>query len=81
MNADGTVSYGEIRCLLCGRCLADVESAADGRVILRRSANTDGPRTTVRMVRGRLHCARCGGRAFVEWDLMTTTRPSSAIAA
>ncbi len=70
-------TYGEVHCLLCGRCLAEVRTGDDGRLHLRRVAAQD-PRDTVRIVRGKLQCARCGGRAFVEWDLMPASRPNGA---
>ena len=73
-------TQGEVRCLLCGRCLAEVRTGEDGRLHLRRISGQD-PRDTVRMVRGKLQCARCGGRAFVEWDLMPVARAVAADAA
>lgn len=69
-------TYGEVHCLLCGRCLAEVRTGDDGRLHLRRIPGQD-PNESVRLVRGRLQCARCGGRAFVEWDLMPVARATS----
>jgi hypothetical protein len=57
---------GEIHCLLCGRYLADIRTTSEGQSRLRRAL--------VKLVGGRLHCARCGGRAFVEWDLTASVR-------
>ncbi len=68
--------YGEIHCLMCGRYLADIEADANGRMKLGRARNGENPARSVWVKAGRLHCARCGGRAFVEWDLM----PSGAAA-
>lgn len=65
-------SSGEVHCLLCGRCLAEIESDPDGVLHLRRFAGADRAQAMVRVVHGKLHCGRCGGRAFVEWDLVPT---------
>jgi hypothetical protein len=72
MNSTQT-TYGEVHCLLCGRCLADIATGPDGRLRLRRTRSAGEPKDMVRLVRGKLHCARCGGRAFVEWDLLPTS--------
>jgi hypothetical protein len=61
---------GEVHCIACGRCIADIELRADGRLYLNPPAGA-GRDMAVRVAGGRLHCARCGGRAFVEWDLLS----------
>jgi hypothetical protein len=73
MNAT-RVEQGEIHCLLCGRYLADIRSGGDGSVRLSRAPHGGHPQDMVKLVSGRLHCARCGGRAFVEWDLNASVR-------
>lgn len=74
---DRRSSHGELRCLLCGRCLANIERDAAHQLHLRQATGSAHPRVTVKVLRGKLHCARCGGRAFVEWDLMASI-PMSA---
>lgn len=72
--------YGEVRCLLCGRYLCDI-SSEDGRMRLLDRKHAGGGRENLKLVRGKLHCARCSGRAFVEWDLLgpaTRNVPSQA---
>jgi hypothetical protein len=71
---DTRTEQGEIHCLLCGRYLADIRAGVDGRMRLSRAPHGEHPQDTVRLVNGRLHCARCGGRAFVEWNLTTSVR-------
>jgi hypothetical protein len=66
--------HGEIHCLLCGRYLADIRTGSDGQSRLRRAPHGEHPATMVKLMGGRLHCARCGGRAFVEWDLTASVR-------
>ena len=72
---------GELHCLLCGRYLADVEAHADGKVHLRRPPQVRDLNDVVRIVDGKLHCTHCGGRAFVEWDLLGATRQPKTRAA
>lgn len=55
----------DVTCLNCGRDLGEIENR-DGRVRLLR-AGAQG--VTPRIVRGRLACGRCGGRALVEQSL------------
>jgi hypothetical protein len=75
--SDTNIEHGEIHCLLCGRYLADICHGADGSLRLLRAPHGEQPQTMVKLVGGRLHCARCGGRAFVEWDLVATIRPAA----
>ncbi len=72
--------YGEVHCLLCGRYLADIEAGPAGQLRLRRPKQ--GERAAGTVSGGRLHCGKCGGRAFVEWDLLfsgstSTTRQAA----
>jgi hypothetical protein len=58
---------GEVRCLACGRYLAD---AADvGSATLRLMPVGGAARPAVRLLGGKPFCLHCGGRAFVEFDL------------
>jgi hypothetical protein len=66
--------FGEIRCMLCGRHLADIQAHEDGRLQLMRPNAGAKSRASVRVDGGRLHCTHCGGRAFVEWDLLPSSR-------
>jgi len=53
--------YGTVSCLNCGRSLGDV-TRAGGRVrLLRLSLGELSPR-------GRLHCGRCKGFAWIDWE-------------
>ncbi len=52
----------EIRCLNCGRFLGEV-AEREGRLRLVRRGQ-DG--LVPRIVRGRLRCSLCGGRAWLE---------------
>lgn len=70
---EANVDHGEIHCMLCGRYLADIERTSDGRMRLIAAPNGEQPATRVRVERGRLHCAVCGGRAWAEWDLLPTS--------
>lgn len=60
---------GEVRCLLCGRYLADINRTG-AALRLVRAPHGSSVHDSIRLTAGRLHCVRCGGRAFVEWDLM-----------
>jgi hypothetical protein len=77
----GTIEHGEIHCLLCGRYLADIRTTSDGHARLRRAPHGEHPAATVKLVGRRLHCARCGGRAFIEWDLTTSASASASASA
>lgn len=68
------VEQGEVHCLLCGRYLADIRYGGDGSLRLLRAPHGDRLQDTIKVLGGRLHCARCGGRAFIEWDLTATVR-------
>lgn len=70
---DAHLDHGEIHCLLCGRYLADIERTDKGLMRLIPAPNCAKPASRVRVERGRLHCAICGGRAWVEWDLLPTS--------
>ncbi len=67
---NGPRDRGEVRCLLCGRYLADITLLEDGRLVLHRPPHGDDPARTLRLRGGALHCRKCGGRAFIEWELM-----------
>ena len=60
------IQHGEVHCMLCGRCVADIEVREDGRLHLSSPRSSEDGRIKVRVVAGKLHCGRCGGRAFVE---------------
>ncbi|MER3420745.1 MAG: hypothetical protein C4290_09585 [Chloroflexota bacterium] len=66
----GAQDHGEVRCLLCGRYLADATIGEDGRVTLLPAPRGEDPTRTVRLRGGALHCTKCGGRAFIEQDLL-----------
>ncbi len=67
---NGPRDHGELRCLLCGRYLADITLHGDGRVELHRPPHGEDPARTLRRQGNALHCRKCGGRAFIEWDLL-----------
>jgi hypothetical protein len=67
---NGSRDRGEVRCLLCGRYLADITLLEDGRLELHRPPHGETPDQTLCLRRGALHCRKCGGRAFIEWELM-----------
>jgi hypothetical protein len=58
---------GEVRCLACGRYLADAAEVAPATLSL--VARGGAERAEVRLRNGRPFCRHCGGRAFVEFDL------------
>ncbi len=69
-SMNGSRDHGEVRCLLCGRYLADITRLEDGRLTLRRPPHGEEPARTLRRQGSALHCRKCGGRAFIEWELM-----------
>lgn len=69
---NGPWDHGEVRCLLCGRYLADAAVGEGGRVTLLPAPHGEPPARTLRLRGGALHCAKCGGRAFIERDLLPT---------
>ncbi len=72
---------GEVRCMLCGRYVADIEVRDGGRLHLSSPRNSQDDRITVRVVAGKLHCGRCGGRAWVEWDMLGARMSDTVVAA
>jgi hypothetical protein len=72
--------YGEVHCMLCGRHLADIRSHEDGKLQLLRPRN-GAVAATVRVAAGKLTCTNCGGRAFVEWDLLPSGRATGSVRA
>ena len=60
----------ELRCLSCGRHLADLVRLPAGRSVLDHPAGLPERPLLVRVEGGRPHCAHCGGRAWVERPLL-----------
>lgn len=68
--------HGEIHCLLCGRYLADIAANGSHMRLIRPRNGPTGP-IRIRLQNGRLYCTHCGGRAFVEWDLLPSGQTST----
>ena len=58
--------YGEVRCLMCARHLADVVDGGRGRPRLSPPAGQSAAPILVEPTLRGLRCRRCGGRAMVE---------------
>jgi hypothetical protein len=58
--------FGELRCLNCGRHLADIVVAASGRTRIEHPAGQETRPILLAADREGLRCGRCGGRAMME---------------
>jgi len=59
---------GEVHCLTCGRYLADITEGKGSK--LRLLPITGQTRHGVTLKGGKPFCRHCGGRAFVEYDVV-----------
>ena len=63
-----TIVTGEVHCLACGRYLADATST-DSQPLRLTPIGGKG-RVPVRVERGHAFCLYCGGRAFLENEIV-----------
>ncbi|MHB8578018.1 MAG: hypothetical protein ACYDCQ_22120 [Dehalococcoidia bacterium] len=59
---------GEVHCLTCGRYLADITEGEGSK--LRLLPVYGHARHQVELRQGKPFCRHCGGRAFVEYDVV-----------